>query len=234
MSYSSEVLADSPVLYLRCAEASGNPQDSSGNGNHVTSIVGTPTYSETGPITTDAPDKAIGLKDNASALVVPHNGTLDVDDIFTLEAWVKRDSIGNINRIFDKQSSNFALVWETNNTLTLYKCDSSTIVQSTLAVTDTTTWHHCVCTKDGATTKLYIDGSDVTGTVTNATIVSNAENLRIGCYYNQSIQFLDGTIDEVAIYPTALGSSRVQAHYEAATATLTAPVLRTVSSPLRW
>jgi hypothetical protein len=65
-------------------------------------------------------------------------------------------------------------------------------------------------TKSGATSKLYIDGVDVTGTVTDQTLVDNATSL-----------LLDGTpqyhghLDEMAIYNTALSAATVQDHYRA-------------------
>ena len=37
MTYSSEVMADAPVVYYKLDETSGSPQDSSGNGNHASS-----------------------------------------------------------------------------------------------------------------------------------------------------------------------------------------------------
>jgi hypothetical protein len=39
MSYVDEVLADSPRAFYRLNEASGLPQDSSGNGLHMTWVI---------------------------------------------------------------------------------------------------------------------------------------------------------------------------------------------------
>jgi hypothetical protein len=45
----SLVLADDPVVAYSFQEASGNPQDVSGNGNHITTIEDTPIYQQAGP-----------------------------------------------------------------------------------------------------------------------------------------------------------------------------------------
>ena len=58
------------------------------------------------------------------------------------------------------------------------------LVTSTLALTETTNWHHVVATKNGATLRLYIDGVDVTGTITNSTAGDSTGVLCLGSDYN--------------------------------------------------
>ncbi len=64
--------------------------------------------------------------------------------------------------------------------------------------------------------KLYLDGVDVTGTVTNATVANTADSIDIGSRRSASSECGNASIDEVAVYPTALSSVRVAAHYAAA------------------
>lgn len=81
--------------------------------------------------------------------------------------------------------------------------------------------YHCVCTKTGSTVKLYINGSDVTGSVSNQTFTDNAHPLLVGVFnFNGSAfagTYYDGIIDEVAIYNVALSAATVTAHYTAGT-----------------
>jgi hypothetical protein len=83
------------------------------------------------------------------------------------------------------------------------------VVASTVTVTDTG-WHHVAATKDGASVKLYLDGIDVTGTVTDQTMSDNTLPLAIG--QSSSSAFFNGTIDEVALYNMALTPSQVANH----------------------
>jgi Concanavalin A-like lectin/glucanases superfamily len=71
-----------------------------------------------------------------------------------------------------------------------------------------------VATKSGGTIKIYIDGVDRTGTVTNRTIANNSSALNIG-RYTSGTQHFPGLIDELAIYNTPLSEAQVQQHFRA-------------------
>ena len=78
-----------------------------------------------------------------------------------------------------------------------------------------TGWHHLVVTKSGASVHLYQDGVEVTGTVTNRTLTNGTAQLVLGARRGTASAFLDGLLDEVAIYKTALTPAQVAAHYAA-------------------
>ena len=86
-SYFDEVMADSPAAYWRMDEASGQPQDSSGNGNNTTTTSGTPTYSqpEHWSPTLPAP-RSSSNRHRRTTSRHPDHATLDLGDVFTLEA----------------------------------------------------------------------------------------------------------------------------------------------------
>lgn len=213
MSYSSEVLADAPGAYYRMNEASGQPQDSSGNACHTTAVTGSPTYSQPGAILTDPNNNSILLV--SDEFTAPDSAPLRVADVFTLECWALRGFTGAfIDAMFAKAGGGYGLNWSSDK-LMLSKAGTSQIVSSTLSITDINTYHHCVATKNGSTVKLYLDGVDVTGTVTNATCVDSAALLALGNEIGSGFNY-NGFLDEVAIYPTALSQARVQAHYNAA------------------
>lgn len=214
MAYADEVLADSPNAYWKMNEASGLIADTTANGNSATTQDGTPTYQAVGPITSGSPNYAITFASASSQdFTVDDSATLDVGDVFTLEGWGKRASSGVNHFFFARDTNGYAMTFESDK-LTTSKVNVSIIVQSTITITDTL-WHHCVVTKNGATVKLYIDGVDVTGTVTNATIVDNANPLLIAS--SGAANFFNGGLAHLAIYPTALSAARVLAHYNAAT-----------------
>lgn len=100
-----------------------------------------------------------------------------------------------------------------NNVLTLTKVNSGTIARANISTTDKTGFHHIMATKSGppvnATVKLYIDGVDRTGTVTNRTIANTSTALNIGRDTAGS-QYFSGLIDEVAVYSVALSAAQIQ------------------------
>src|SRR6185295_16134364 len=85
-------------------------------------------------------------------------------------------------------------------------------------------WHHIVLTyvPAGATSKvrLYLDGVEFGVADTSGTPI-NFTGGQIGAWFNtfaepdESQRFLNGVIDEFAIYTTALPAARVLAHYAA-------------------
>ena len=90
-------------------------------------------------------------------------------------------------------------------------------------------WHHVVATVGTGGTTLYVDGAQVAG---NAALTS--ANTRVGPAFWRignglltgapdapSSLNLNGSIDEVAIYPTTLTSAQVAQHFSAATGTMT-------------
>ena len=81
------------------------------------------------------------------------------------------------------------------------------------AIADTTAWHHVAVTKSGSDVHLYLDGQDVTKTVTNLTVVNAPAALTIAAGASR----FNGGIDEVSLYPTALSASAIAAHFAAAT-----------------
>lgn len=221
MSYSSEVLVDTPAVFYRCQEASGLIQDSSGHSLNANTSAGTPTYGQTSPITSDTSAKSI-LFANAQNFQVPDNATLDVGDVFTCESWYKRTATGRVTgeSFCDRGTAAFKFFIEGSQTpgatdkIILTKPGTGDILVSSVLINNTN-WHHLVVTKNGATIKLYIDTvEDTSATITNQTCSVTATALFIGSSRN-SDDFANGNLTEVAIYPTALTAARVLAHYNA-------------------
>jgi hypothetical protein len=78
----------------------------------------------------------------------------------------------------------------------------------------TATTYHVVGTCDGITMKLYVNGVligslDIT---TGGIPDTDASLVRIG-HYNASSNYMNGVIDEVAIYNYALDQQTIQDHY---------------------
>ena len=175
MAYREEVLADAPAGYWPLGDASGNPQDASGNARHVTVVGGTPIYGVPGPVSGTT---AVTFDGTTEYFTSPDGAWFDLGDVFTLEAWVTRPSA--ISTIVAKGTNGYELgILDVGDNLVawcleLRKANIAEIVESNVGI-PATGWHHVVATKNGATVKLYIDGVDVTGTVTNATFANTAD-----------------------------------------------------------
>jgi trimeric autotransporter adhesin len=228
MSYASEILADSPRAWWRMGEVSGQPQDSSGNGNHTTLTTGTPTYGVAGAIADG--NTAISLPGTTgNRFTAPDSSSLHVADIFTLEAWIKLARTSNFEMIVQATTNGFQMDIDTTGKIRFVRNGVGVMCTSTAGFTDTTTWHHVVCTKTGSTVKQYLDGADVTGSVSNQTLGNVTGLIYIGC--TSALSFpTQSSLDEIAIYGTALSSARVSAHFAAASVTAASFVPRVIAS----
>jgi hypothetical protein len=198
-SYSNLVLGTPGVIgYWRLDEPSGTVACDSRGANNGSYQSGT-TFGQPGALTND-PDTAVA-------------SSLNVGDVFTVEAWIKRGTLSNANNyVIASKQSNAWVLWLVDGFLVLRKSGVADVATSTVAIADTA-WHQVVATKNGSTVKLYLDGNDVTGTVNNQTMQNNANPLVIG--QSSGVSFFNGTIDEVALSNTALTPSQISSRYAA-------------------
>lgn len=221
MTYSAEVLADSPLLYWRLGDASGTTAtDSSGNGRHGT-YGGSPTLGTTGLLTGDS-DTAVsfdGVDDAAT-----YSGTiLTTASTVTVEAWAKAAAVANQDTLLEVSGTNVSVRWLIGPTAaqTFAIVNPAGSGQATIAlpaVISDGVRHHLVITYSDTTdtASVYVDGSLVaTGSISGTVTLSEVSLGRRVDTTDPSVV----TIDEFAIYRTALSSTRVAAHYTAGTTT---------------
>ena len=218
-AYSTAVLADSPILYARLGEASGTSfADSSTNANTGTGAnigtLGAPSL-----IAQDSANTAITVVSTASpSILFPNIAAYAVADIVSVEGWVKGASLAGDIASF---GTGGICVVIASGQIVVNKSQTSQICATTGLTLSDGNAHHVVVTKSGATVKVYADAVDVTPAITNATLVSTTHGIRVCSDMSGSgaatTAFFNGTLDEVAVYATALSSTRVTAHYNAAT-----------------
>ncbi|MDW5595774.1 LamG domain-containing protein [Conexibacter stalactiti] len=212
--YCEMVMADNPSAYFRLGESFGTTAvDTVGGaaGTYVgTFALGQPAvapWSGGTAVRFDALTRGyVSVVDRAA---------LDLGDTFTLEAWVRMSDVV-LGGIVDKGDGGYILRTTESGRLLLRRNNRGDVVTSTVALTPGKA-HHVVATKAAGVAKLYLDGVDVTGTVTNQTMQDTALPLNIGAADAGINNLLTGTIDEVALYKTALTATRVRAHYDAGT-----------------
>jgi len=80
------------------------------------------------------------------------------------------------------------------------------------------TWTYLVATYDGTTARLYVNGTlAASGAMSYAPNTAQPLRAAAGATEGSPRYFLPGTLDEVAVYGSALSATRVQAHYNAGT-----------------
>ena len=211
----SQLVSSTPgiVSYWRLGEASGSTVCDSVGSNPGSYRPGA-TLGVAGALAGD-PDSAVALDGSNGSASVPATASLNVGDRFTIEAWVRRQRTGVTETIASKQNNSWLLEFNDANQLTLRRSTVADVVSSTSAITDTA-WHYLAATKDGASVHLYIDGRDVTGPVLSPqTMADNTQPLEIGDSISSS--YLQGTVDELALYNNALNASQIANHYSTAT-----------------
>jgi len=150
-----------------------------------------------------------------SGITVPQAAALDLGDVFTLEAWVSTTGLTAHSgapqyNIFGKGTAYSFRVTATG-TLQMI-CSGVTLATSSANLPLDGSWHHVAATKSGATTKLYLDGVDVTVPVSTTLGVNNTTPLVIGNEGTPVLRQWQGGLDQAAIYNVALTQAQIQAH----------------------
>jgi hypothetical protein len=208
-AYRAAVLTDSPVIYLRLEEnppGTGTAADETTN--HPGTYVGSPP-SVAGALT----DVTTGVDFDGSTqyVTVPDHAALDLGDVFTMECFVKPGSSAAGGIIWKSGDNGGYRIKNNGNGVWNLQTYGAGICTATTDLT-TGVWQHIAVTKNGATVKMYRNGVDVTGSVSNVTVGDTVGPLWVG---RGEFDFFDGSIDEVAVYPTALSAARILAHYNA-------------------
>jgi len=216
------IYAPTIQVYLDAGDSSSYPgigsdwNDLSGLGNDAT-LINTPTYNSSG---------YFSFSDTSfEHATIPDIGNLST---WTIEAWARpqKSLTGKVTMIVGNQYNlstklNFSL--GTNNAPTNYNMtagffDGSWKSANGYTVPSLNTWYHFVGTYDGATVKLYVNGSLSSSLSTTGTPQSGGE-IRIARRWdsasNSATNFFDGDISIVRIYGSALNLVDVQGNFNA-------------------
>jgi len=133
---------------------------------------------------------------------------------FSLFAWVKRASNGEMNVISKEDADNdgYRLQFTSGNVV---RCSVDSIdIDSTVTITDTN-WHLVGCTIDrDGNGKVYIDGqANGTATAISSEVMATTAALRLGTRAYTAANYLDGQLDETRIYNYALTAGQVKLLY---------------------
>jgi len=220
-SYPDAVRAAGAGGYWRLDEATGQP-GYDWVGNNDLTLASNATRSVAGGLVNDA-DTAITFAGSGAIPAVAAGQVGPAPQVFTEEAWFKTTSTSG-GKIIGYGSSRTAAsgtadrhVYLTNNGRVAFGVTAASTLTSTASYNNGQ-WHHVAATMGAAGMRLYVDGTLVgSNTVTSG--ASYTGYWRIGgdtissSYPNRPTSTaLAGSVDEVAVYPTALTEETIQAH----------------------
>lgn len=226
-AYKNRILADSPSLYYRLNELSGRTViDSSAsavNGQYSNSGV---SYNAPGALTRDTANKAVTL--NGTTGVITSGSSTAGRQTLSTQIWFKTTTnrggkligfaAGNMN-----STGVDRVIYMSSDGKVFFGIDAAT--KKTISTPNSYNdgkWHRVTATLSGANASLYIDGKLVsTGTTANLpTTASGYWKMGGGTFSGWASQptssFFAGSLDEPAIYPTALTASQIAADYSVA------------------
>jgi fibronectin type 3 domain-containing protein len=183
--------------------------DLSGNGN--TGTLTNATWTTAGHTA-----GALSFNGTNALVTVPDSASLDLTVGMTLEAWVNTTALGATWRtvVLKEQPGNLAYALYANAETArpsthVFVPTGEAILKGTAGLT-LNTWAHLAASYDGATLRLYVNGTQVASTAVSGAMATTTGSLRIG---GNTVwgEWFKGLIDDVRVYNRALSAAEVQA-----------------------
>ncbi|MGN6816666.1 MAG: LamG-like jellyroll fold domain-containing protein, partial [Solirubrobacterales bacterium] len=180
--------------------------DASGNGN--TGTVSGTTWSSSGKF-----GSALSFNGSSSRVTIPNSSSLQLSSGMTLEAWVNPTTVSSAWRdVIEKGNDNYFLMGTTDHSSA---AGGGAIIGGSYGQVFTTSplpansWSFLALTYDGATVRLYLNGTQVSSVAHTGAITSSTNALTLGSdpFYGQ---FFNGLIDNLRIYNSALSAAAIQ------------------------
>ncbi|MBX3219477.1 MAG: LamG domain-containing protein [Labilithrix sp.] len=212
-SYRDAVMADGPLGYWRLGETAGtNAKDEVGAHAGVYQggiTLGLPGIADDG-------DTALGLAGTNGSVQLGDSLDFSGNVPITLEAWVWLDALDtDYRRVIAKRGAEggYSIFCQTNSA----GCSLELRGGGGAAITcdvemEKERWYHVVGTYDGTTARAYRDGVEVCNRIATVTFSKVDAPLVIGAWSTGG-NYLEGKLDEVAIYDKALPAARIAEHF---------------------
>lgn len=218
-AYTTEVLADSPAVYFKMDETGAPLVDQVAGVTATQNAGGGITYGEPSLLTAGNPGSTSirGTRTPGTDPNVGHTFTKTgiSADLYTLECWFEVNSSGHSTNQNLISGTHQGIYLNTSNQLGLWSYDSGfTTFQEIQAGTMATgVTHHVAAVVSSATTwEIFLDGVSVAANSSRSVSNGSTAGLWAIGSYASGLDSFDGWIDEVAIYPTALSSTRIGVH----------------------
>ncbi len=218
--YATTVLGDSPTAYWRLGDATTTTtaRDQVGAspganpGTYLNGVVrGSPSLLPAS--TADSAATFDGVNDYVR---VANSAALNPSGAITLEAWIKPSSIpaaGSFKGIVTKPES-YALQFNGPRLeFTVIQAGVRRRLQAPVGTIVAGQTYFVAGTYNGTTQRLYVNFAQVASQPLTGAIGPQTQVLSIGSW--AASEYFSGSIDEVAVYSTALSAARLSAHYDA-------------------
>ncbi len=150
-------------------------------------------------------------------VAVPHDAGLDLTT-FSISAWIQPDALSGWQIVVNKGTTtsavNYYLATNGDEIGLGYYNGGWIEFNTTSANLSTGQWYHVVATYDDATRQgtIHLDGSQVHQSTVGVSPLPNGDDLTLG--RSAFGEYWPGVLDDVRLYDTVLGSSRVLELYE--------------------
>lgn len=210
--------SDGLVSWWKHDETGGGSRTDSGGNNNLlsdTNIVG----SEPG-VYNNTTDIEGSSSENLYIADASQNG-LQLGNTFTISTWIRFETLGTTSTSeqpivskgnFTTSDMSYALVQRGNSGNTSFRgyiSSSGTSYDLTHTATytlTTNTWYYLTWTYDGTTSRIYVNGVEVSNSAYSGTPFNDAQNFYLG---HTKDQYLDADLDETRIYSKALNAVEV-------------------------
>ena len=202
-SYRALVISDGPGAYWRLGETSGTTAFDEMDVSDGT-YSGGYTQGAAGALLNDS-NTAVDFDGTTGQVSIPSVPALELTSQVTIEAWVHMDTLVGTRFAVNKGTFYYLYV---NYGTTIFGIHANGTDQFVTTPTVTAgAWQHLLGTYDGSNLVLYRNGAVVAQAPASGAIASTAAPLVIG-------QAVDGRIDEVAVFGTALTQAQALAHFQ--------------------
>jgi hypothetical protein len=211
--YAATVEADGAQNYWRLDETSGGTFADIVGGVDGT-WTGSPTLGSPGGVTDG--DAAATLDGSSQYGSVPPS--IDFTNSMTVEAWVKTSDLSSNQSVVWRQDTSepsYGLEVEAGQPKALFNAGHFGVVTLADSNSIDSGWHYLAATFDNGEATLYVDGTAVDSAETYFSQINTFSDgpLLIGSFSSDGSGFFDGSVDEVALYPTALSYLQIANHF---------------------
>lgn len=172
------------------------------------------------PVWTNSPvqfaSNSLSFDGTNDVATTAYNSSLDITSAITLEAWVYATKNTGIQNVICKSSNtaNTGYIFPRTDDgwshVIFYLHIGGAWRTITAVYSSLNTWHHLAATYDGATMKIYIDGSLAASQAQTGAITTNTNPLALGNQTGFANEYFGGSADEFRIWNVARTQAQIQ------------------------
>jgi len=147
-----------------------------------------------------------------------HDASLDITSAISVGMWVYHNAV-DVLQMYASKNEVFYFRVDATNKLTFRFYESgvgwATAHTTALAQIEVSTWYYVTATYNGTDVKIYVNGVEVytSDTDSGKTINTNINDLYISSGFGASVNEVNGKMDDVRIYDTAITAYYVKLLY---------------------